>query len=58
LALGNWVNEAQDFLKRLRKDLETKKLVLCISLLKPIEERLGKTGQWKKSGKLGWKTKS
>jgi menaquinone-dependent protoporphyrinogen oxidase len=57
MALGDWVNEAEDFLKRHRKSLETKKLALFISSLKPIEEKQGKTDLVEKIQKNGLENK-
>ena len=53
MALGNWVNEAEDFVKRFRKELENKKLALFISSLKPIEEKQGKPDLVAKIRKIG-----
>jgi menaquinone-dependent protoporphyrinogen oxidase len=53
MAMGNWVSEAEDFLKKFQKDFENKKLALFISTLKPIEEKEGKTGQIERTRKIG-----
>ncbi len=53
MALGNWVGEAEDFLKKFHKDLENKKLALFISSLKPVEEKEGKTAQVARTQKIG-----
>jgi menaquinone-dependent protoporphyrinogen oxidase len=53
MALGNWGSEAEDFLKKFQTDLQTKKLALFISSLKPIEEKLGKTDAVAKTQKVG-----
>jgi menaquinone-dependent protoporphyrinogen oxidase len=57
MSLGNWVNEAEDFLKKHRKSLETKKLAIFISSLKPIEEKEGKTALIAKIQKNGLEDK-
>jgi menaquinone-dependent protoporphyrinogen oxidase len=57
MALGNWVNEAEDFIKRFRKELENKKIALFISSLKPIEEKQGKTDLVAKIRKIGLEDK-
>ena len=41
VACGRWVSEAEDFLKKFRKDLENKKLALFVSSVEPIAEREG-----------------
>jgi menaquinone-dependent protoporphyrinogen IX oxidase len=53
MAMGNWVGEAEDFLKRNHKDFENKKLALFISSLKPIEEKSGKIGRVARTRKVG-----
>jgi menaquinone-dependent protoporphyrinogen oxidase len=53
MAMGNWVSEAEDFLKKFQKDLENKKLALFISSLKPVEEREGKTAHVARTRKIG-----
>jgi len=53
MALGNWVNEAEDFVKKFRKELENKKLALFISSLKPVEEKQGKTDLVARIQKIG-----
>ncbi len=57
MAMGNWVGEAEDFLKKFQKDLENKKLALFISSLKPVEEREGKTAQVARTRKIGLEDK-
>lgn len=57
MALGNWVNEAEDFVKRFRKDFEGKKLALFISSLTPIEEKQGKPDLVAKIRKIGLEDK-
>ncbi len=39
VACGKWVNEAEDFLKKFRKDFENKKLALFVSSVEPIYKR-------------------
>jgi menaquinone-dependent protoporphyrinogen IX oxidase len=41
VACGRWVSEAEDFLKKFRKDLGNKKLALFVSSVEPIAEREG-----------------
>jgi menaquinone-dependent protoporphyrinogen oxidase len=57
MRMGNWTGEAEDFLKKFQGDLESKKLALFISSLKPVEEKAGKTGQWERSRKVGLESK-
>ena len=53
MALGNWVGEAEEFVKRFQKDFENKKLALFISSLKPVEEKEGKTAAVARTQKIG-----
>ena len=39
VACGKWVNEAEDFLKKFRKDFENKKLAMFVSSVEPIYKR-------------------
>ena len=57
MAMGNWVNEAEEFVKKFQKDFENKKLALFISSLKPIEEKQGKTDLVAKIKKIGFEDK-
>jgi menaquinone-dependent protoporphyrinogen oxidase len=57
MALGNWVGEAEDFLKKFHRDLENKKIALFISSLKPVEEKEGKTAQVARTRKIGLEDK-
>ena len=41
VACGRWVSEAEDFLKKFRKNLENKKLALFVSSVEPIAVREG-----------------
>ena len=41
VACNKWVNEAEDFLKKFRKELEQKKLALFVSSVEPIVEKEG-----------------
>ena len=52
VACGRWVNEAEDFLKRFRKDLENKKVALFVSSVEPISKKEGKTEEVAKMHKL------
>jgi len=51
--MGNWVSEAEDFLKEFHKEFENKKLALFISSLKPVEEKEGKAGRVARTRKVG-----
>ena len=57
MAMGNWVSEAEDFIKKFQKDLENKKLALFISSLRPVEERAGKTDLVARIQKIGLEDK-
>jgi menaquinone-dependent protoporphyrinogen IX oxidase len=52
VACGRWVNEAEDFLKKFRKDFENKKLALFVSSVEPIAERDGNTAEVAKMHKI------
>jgi menaquinone-dependent protoporphyrinogen oxidase len=41
VACGRWINEAEDFLKRFKKDFKNKKLALFVSSMEPISVREG-----------------
>jgi menaquinone-dependent protoporphyrinogen IX oxidase len=41
VACGRWVNEAEDFLKKFRKEFENKKLALFVSSVEPISAKEG-----------------
>jgi menaquinone-dependent protoporphyrinogen IX oxidase len=43
IACGRWVNEAENFLKKFRKELENKKLALFVSSVEPIAAKEGNT---------------
>ncbi|HUK85095.1 MAG TPA: flavodoxin domain-containing protein [Candidatus Acidoferrum sp.] len=53
MALGNWVNEAEDFVKNFQKNFDNKKLAIFISSLKPVEEKAGKTAAVTRTRKIG-----
>ncbi|XES78407.1 MAG: flavodoxin domain-containing protein [Candidatus Bathyarchaeia archaeon] len=53
MAMGNWVGEAEAFLKEFHSGFEAKKLALFISSLKPVEEKEGKTAIVAKIRKVG-----
>lgn len=53
MAMGNWVKEAEDFLRGFQKDLENKKLAIFISSLRPVEEKAGKADQIARTQKTG-----
>ena len=57
MAMGNWVGEAEGFLKKFQKDFENKKVALFISSLKPVEEKDGKTAAVDKTRKIGLEDK-
>jgi menaquinone-dependent protoporphyrinogen oxidase len=42
MRMGKWVGEAEDFLKKFRKELEQKKLAIFVSTMKTVSEREGK----------------
>jgi len=52
VACGRWVNEAEDFLKKFRKEFENKKLALFVSSVEPISKKEGKTEEVAKMHKL------
>jgi len=52
VACGRWVNEAEDFLKKFRKDFENKKLALFVSSVEPVSAREGKTVEVAKMHKI------
>ncbi|MEM2126294.1 MAG: flavodoxin domain-containing protein [Candidatus Methanosuratincola sp.] len=51
-ACGRWVSEAEDFLKKFRKDLENKKLALFVSSVEPIAKREGNAAEVAKMHKI------
>jgi menaquinone-dependent protoporphyrinogen IX oxidase len=53
MSMGNWVGQAEDFLKKFHKDLEDKRVALFISSLKPVEEKAGKTGAVARTRRIG-----
>ena len=53
MAMGNWVGQAEDFLKKFHKDLEDKRGCLVYSSLKPVEEIAGKTGAVARTRRIG-----
>lgn len=53
MAMGNWVSEGEDFLRKFQKGFENKKLALFISSLKPVEEKAGKTAAVDRTRKIG-----
>jgi menaquinone-dependent protoporphyrinogen IX oxidase len=52
VACGRWVKEAEDFLKKFRKDFENKKLALFVSSVEPIAKREGNTEEVAKMHKI------
>ncbi len=57
MAMGNWVGEAEDFVRRFQKDFENKKLALFISSLEPIERKMGNTKALERIQKIGFDDK-
>jgi len=53
MSMGNWGKEAEDFVKKFQKELESKKFALFISSLKPLEDRMGKPDQSARTRKIG-----
>ena len=43
MRMGKWTDEANNFLKKFRKELEQKKLAIFVSTMKTVSEREGKT---------------
>jgi len=52
VACGKWVNEAEDFLKKFRKDFDNKKLALFVSSVEPIYKREGNNDEVTKMHKI------
>jgi menaquinone-dependent protoporphyrinogen IX oxidase len=52
VACGRWVSDAENFLKKFRKDFENKKLALFVSSVEPIVEREGNTAEVAKMHKI------
>jgi len=52
VACGRWVNEAEDFLKKFRKELESKKLALFVSSVEPIAVKEGNIEEVAKMHKI------
>jgi menaquinone-dependent protoporphyrinogen oxidase len=52
VACGRWVNAAEDFLKKFRKDFENKKLALFVSSVEPISAKEGNTAEVAKMHKI------
>ena len=57
LKMGDWVGEAENFLKKFHDNFENKELALFISSLVPIEEKEGKTEQVERTRKVGLENK-
>ncbi len=57
MSMGNWGNEAEDFVKRFHKDFENKKLALFISSLRTVEEKAGRTELVARTRKIGLEDK-
>jgi len=52
VACGRWVNEAEDFLKKFKKEFEKKKLALFVSSVEPIAAREGNIEEVAKMHKI------
>jgi menaquinone-dependent protoporphyrinogen IX oxidase len=52
VACGKWVNEAEDFLKKFRKEFDNKKLALFVSSVEPIAKKEGNTAEVAKMHKI------
>jgi menaquinone-dependent protoporphyrinogen IX oxidase len=52
VACGRWVGEAEDFLKKFKKDFESKKLALFVSSVEPIAKREGNAAEVAKMHKI------
>jgi len=52
VACGRWVSEAEDFLKKFRKDFENKKLALFVSSVEPISAKEGNAEEVAKMHKI------
>ena len=50
--MWQWISEAEDFLKKFRKDFGDKKLALFVSSVEPIAEREGKMEEVAKMHKI------
>ncbi len=53
LSMGGWANETEEFVKKSHVALESKKVALFISSLKPVEEKEGRTGPVARIRKVG-----
>jgi menaquinone-dependent protoporphyrinogen oxidase len=53
MAMGNWTNDIEDFVKKHQQELGNKKIALFISSLKPIEEKKGKADLVNRIQKIG-----
>jgi menaquinone-dependent protoporphyrinogen IX oxidase len=52
VACGRWISEAEDFLKKFRKEFENKKLALFVSSVEPIAAKEGNTAEVAKMHKI------
>ncbi len=52
VACGRWVNEAEEFLKKFRKEFENKKLALFVSSVEPVAAKEGNTEEVAKMHKI------
>jgi len=57
MQMGKWVSEAEDFLKKFRKEFENKKLALFVSTMKTVSEKEGKTEDVVQSRKVALEDK-
>ncbi len=57
MRMGKWTDEADDFLKNFREELEQKKLAIFVSTMKTVSEREGKTEDVAKMRKVALEDK-
>ena len=57
MRMGKWTGEADDFLKKFRKQLEQTKLAIFVSTMKTVSEREGKTDDVAKMRKVALEDK-
>ncbi|MEM3627487.1 MAG: flavodoxin domain-containing protein [Candidatus Bathyarchaeia archaeon] len=57
MRMGKWVSEAEDFLKKFRKEFKGKKLALFVSTMKTVAEREGKAEEVAESRKAALEDK-
>jgi menaquinone-dependent protoporphyrinogen oxidase len=52
MQMGRWTGEAEDFLKKFRKELAQKKVAIFVSSMKSVPEREGKKDELEKARKI------